>query len=73
MVRLRSGTSMAAPHVAGLVALLVSADLQDDVRDFTVDEIEQIILSTVTDAGVFGPDYLYGEGIMNAFAAVRWR
>ena len=53
--------------------LHVKLSLENERRSLlAADEIEQIILSTVTDAGVFGPDYLYGEGIMNAFAAVRW-
>ena len=46
-----SGTSMAAPHVVGLVALLVSADLSDGVRDFDVDEIERFMTYTAFDLG----------------------
>ncbi|MCB0097057.1 MAG: S8 family serine peptidase, partial [Caldilineaceae bacterium] len=67
-----SGTSMAAPHVAGLVALLVSADLQDGHRDFSVDEIERFIELTAVDLGEPGPDNDFGYGRINAYEAVRW-
>ncbi|MEZ4709684.1 MAG: S8 family serine peptidase [Caldilineaceae bacterium] len=67
-----SGTSMAAPHVAGLVALIVSADLQDGVRDFSVDEIERFMQFTAVDLGEPGPDYEFGYGRINAYEAVRW-
>ncbi|MDB4893955.1 MAG: serine protease, partial [Firmicutes bacterium] len=64
-----SGTSMATPHVAGVVALLrqVNASL-------TPDEIEQIITSTAvprTDSQYTTvPNNGYGYGIVNAFDAV---
>ncbi|MCB0071555.1 MAG: S8 family serine peptidase, partial [Caldilineaceae bacterium] len=67
-----SGTSMAAPHVAGLIALLVSADLTDGVRDFDVDELERFMTYTAVDLGEPGPDGEYGYGRINAFAAVSW-
>ena len=67
-----SGTSMAAPHVTGLIALLVSADLRDGVRDFTVDELEKFMTSTAVELGEPGPDNDYGYGRIDAYAAVRW-
>ncbi|MEZ4860242.1 MAG: S8 family serine peptidase [Caldilineaceae bacterium] len=67
-----SGTSMAAPHVTGLIALMISADLQDGVRDFSVDELEQFMQYTAVDLGEPGPDNDYGYGRINAYEAVRW-
>jgi uncharacterized repeat protein (TIGR01451 family) len=67
-----SGTSMAAPHVAGLVALMVSADLQDGVRNLDVDELERFMMYTAVDLGTPGPDDDYGYGRINAYDAVRW-
>ncbi len=67
-----SGTSMAAPHVTGLIALMVSADLRDGVRDFTVDELEKFMTSTAVDLGPTGPDDDYGYGRIDAYNAVRW-
>lgn len=66
-----SGTSMAAPHVAGLVALLVSADLRDGRRDLTVDEIERLMVYSARDLGKPGPDNDFGYGRIDAFGAVR--
>lgn len=67
-----SGTSMAAPHVTGLIALMVSADLRDGNRDFTVDELETFMTSTAVDLGEPGPDNDYGYGRIDAYQAVRW-
>ena len=67
-----SGTSMAAPHVTGLLALMVAADLRDGVRDFTVDELETFMTSTAVDLGEVGPDNDYGYGRIDAYEAVRW-
>jgi bacillopeptidase F len=72
-----SGTSMAGPHVAGLVALLISAkpDLAGEV-----DTIEQIIRDTAFEptfggacgvaAGIF-PNNTFGAGRIDALAAVQ--
>jgi hypothetical protein len=58
-----AGTSQATPHVSGVAALLVSLGLHGQA---VVDRI----LSTTTDAGLPGPDDVYGAGILNARAAV---
>jgi bacillopeptidase F len=64
-----NGTSMAGPHVSGVVALLrqVNASL-------TVDQIEDILLQTatpLTDSTFPGsPNNGYGYGLVNAFDAV---
>ncbi|MEZ4673648.1 MAG: S8 family serine peptidase [Caldilineaceae bacterium] len=66
-----SGTSMAAPHVTGLIALMVAADLQDGVRDFSIDELEAFMQLTAVDLGAPGPDPDYGYGRIDAYNAVR--
>jgi subtilisin family serine protease len=58
-----SGTSQAAPHVAGVAALLVSLGM-------TGPEAEARIVATAADAGAPGPDGTYGAGIVDAAAAV---
>jgi len=63
--RVRSGTSMAGPHVAGIVALMRSAN-----PDLSVDEIKQILLDTAVDLGPPGEDESYGHGLVNAYQAV---
>jgi len=67
-----SGTSMAAPHVAGLIALMIAADLHDGVRDFSVDELEAFMQATAVDLGEPGADPDYGFGRIDAYNAVRW-
>lgn len=73
-----SGTSMAGPHAAGLVALIISANPQLSGQ---VDEIEEIIRSTAVSktyhqdcndqSGNVVPNPIYGYGRINALAAVE--
>jgi hypothetical protein len=60
-----SGTSMAAPHVTGLVALLLDED-----PSLTPSAIAKIIESTAEDLGDGGFDPSYGYGRINAEEAV---
>ncbi len=60
-----SGTSMAGPHVAGVVALIRCAN-----PDLDVASIKQVLMETAMDLGDEGEDNIYGWGIVNAYDAV---
>jgi subtilisin family serine protease len=60
-----SGTSMASPHVAGLVALMRQA-----APDLAVASVEDIIRSSARDLGAPGADGTSGAGLVSAPAAV---
>ncbi len=59
-----NGTSFSAPHVSGVMALLLSAS-----PALTVAELENIITSSAADLGPVGPENAYGFGLVNALAA----
>jgi len=59
------GTSMAAPHVSGVAALLISNGAAT-----TPDEVREILQSTAEDKGAAGWDPAYGWGIVDAYAAL---
>jgi type VII secretion-associated serine protease mycosin len=63
--RRMNGTSMAAPHVAALAALLKSAD-----RELGPDRIERAIESSAADLGEPGRDDDFGFGRVDAAAAL---
>lgn len=58
------GTSMAAPHVAGVAALIVSQGVSDPAQ------VRHILESTAKDRGPAGGDIYYGYGIVDAAAAI---
>ncbi|MFV1989928.1 MAG: S8 family serine peptidase, partial [Acidimicrobiales bacterium] len=62
----KSGTSFAAPQVAGLVALMLQAD-----PSLTPSQVRFHLQQTATDRGAPGRDPLYGSGIVDAQALLR--
>ncbi len=64
---LGNGTSMAAPHVAGIAALILST-----WPAYAPDQIESALESTAVDLGPAGRDDLFGHGRVNAAASVAF-
>lgn len=59
------GTSMASPHVTGVVALLYARN-----PNLTYAQVKQILTSTADDIGPAGRDDQFGAGRVNAMRAV---
>lgn len=59
------GTSMAGPHVAGVVGLMRAAN-----PDVDVETIKQILFDTARDEGPAGEDNTYGWGMIDAYESV---
>lgn len=72
----KSGTSMATPHVTGVVALLLNTDVSGSSLDLDNDgtwdpaEVRARLQSTATDLGATGKDDYYGYGLVNSLAGV---
>ena len=60
-----SGTSMAAPHVSGVAALVKALN-----PTFTASQIESRLKGTAIDLGAVGFDNQFGNGLLNAAGAV---
>lgn len=68
-----SGTSMAAPHIAGVAALVLTqtakCDLNLDGKCSPI-EIQQRLEATAEDLGIAGRDNYYGAGLVDAEKAI---
>jgi serine protease len=60
------GTSMAAPHVAGVAALLIADGVTGP------DEVRNVLQSSAKDLGAAGRDKYYGYGLVDAYAALTY-
>ncbi len=61
------GTSMAAPHVAGVAALVVAHGAATSPND-----VRTALESTADDLGAVGRDNTYGFGLLDAAGAIAW-
>ena len=59
-----SGTSFAAPHIAGAIAVLL-----DQHPELTPAQVVNLLKVTATDLGVAGVDSIYGHGLVDLNAA----
>ena len=66
-----SGTSMAAPHVAGAVAVLSEMYGTGTTSNLSGAEIANLVFSTTTDLGEEGIDEIYGRGIIDLDKATQ--
>ena len=60
-----TGTSLAAPHVSGAIALLL-----EKFPNLSAAQVVEIILVTAADLGDAGPDAVFGMGLVDLAAAI---
>lgn len=59
------GTSMATPHVSGVISLILA-----EHGWMSPEEVAELLCDTAQDLGDDGRDDIYGAGLVNAYAAV---
>jgi len=64
---LYQGTSMAAPHVAGIAALLIETGVRYP------QQVREVLTATTRDLGKKGWDKEYGYGVVDAYAALTYK
>ena len=62
----RSGTSFAAPHVTGTLALILSA-----FPSLSPTQAVDVLIGSLIDLGTRGFDSSFGQGLIDAFEAVN--
>lgn len=63
----QSGTSLSAPHISGVLALLISA-----FPGLSPESQAAALINTTSDLGPAGPDNDFGYGMINALSAYNW-
>ena len=66
-----SGTSMATPAVTGSIALIYERYKQIHGSLPYGDLIKSLVCNSADDLGNYGPDYVYGFGLINPIRAIR--
>ena len=68
--RIESGTSMAAPHVAGLAALTIQL-LRQGGRNISPTELKSLFMMSTVDKGEPGHDIRFGAGLLSGLSLLN--